>query len=401
MSQDSIKVGDVIEVETERLAYGGDAVARVEGLAVFIRGGAPHERVRARVIERKKNFARAVIDRIIDPSQQRREPLCRYFGDCGGCQLQHLSYQAQLEAKAGFIRDALARIGRIDWREEIKVHSASELGYRSRAQIKLEPPRSPERRGELRIGFNRAGSHSVCDVESCPVLVPELDAALASIRTAVKQEADASAYGGPFEIEMAAGDHGLAVFPEVAGFAATEIERRIGEHTYRFNATNFFQVNALLLDRFVAEATGNESGEVALDLYAGVGLFTLPLARRFEKVIGVESDPPAAKCARANLAGNGISNVEFHNERVERWLAGFKGRADLILLDPPRSGASEAVSPILQLKPPTIRYVSCDPTTLARDLRRLAEGGYKIAAITAFDLFPQTYHVETMVTLKG
>ncbi|HKY04575.1 MAG TPA: TRAM domain-containing protein, partial [Blastocatellia bacterium] len=231
MSKDSIKTGDVIEVVTERLAYGGDAVARVGGLAVFIKGAAPRERVRARVIERKKNFARAVIDQIIEPSPERREPPCRYFGDCGGCQLQHLSYGAQLEAKAGFVRDALSRIGKIDWREEIKVHSASELGYRSRAQIKLEPPRSPERKGKLRIGFNRAGSHSVCDVESCPVLVPELNSALARIRTSVKQEANGGGYGGPLEIEMAAGDCGLAVSPLLAGFDSAEIKRQVGGHT--------------------------------------------------------------------------------------------------------------------------------------------------------------------------
>lgn len=401
MSQDSINVGDIIEVETERLAYGGDAVARLAGLAVFITGAAPQERVRARVVERKKNFARAVIDQIIEPSPARREPLCRYFGDCGGCQLQHLSYEAQLEAKAGFVRDALARIGKIDWPEEIKVHSASELGYRSRAQIKLEPPRSPERRGELRVGFNRAGSHSVCDIESCPILVPELNTALASIRLSVNEQTNGSAYAGPFEIEMAAGDHSLALFPEMPGFPASEIKRRIGEHTYSFSATNFFQVNALLLDRFVAEALGDRSGGVALDLYAGVGLFTLPLARRFERVIGVESDTAAAKYARINLAENGISNVEFHNERVERWLAGFKGSPDFMVLDPPRSGAAEAVNTIIELKPSAIRYVSCDPTTLARDLRRLAEGGYKIASVMAFDLFPQTYHVETIVTLKA
>jgi 23S rRNA (uracil1939-C5)-methyltransferase len=161
-------------------------------------------------------------------------------------------------------------------------------------------------------------------------------------------------------------------------------------------------VNSLLLEDFVKEATANRSGKLALDLYAGVGLFTLQLARSFERVIGVESDPRAANFARRNISANNAANVEFHNSRVESLLKGLNSQQaapDFVLLDPPRTGAAEAIEGIARLKPSRITYVSCDPATLARDLRKLLDAGYSISNAVAFDLFPQTYHVETIATL--
>jgi len=163
VSTSSLKIGDRIEVTTERLAYGGDAIAHHEGLTVFVPLAAAGERLRVRVIERKKNYARAVIEAILEPSPERRAPLCAHFGDCGGCQLQHLNYDAQLAAKAAFIRDALTRIGKIDWPHEIPLLHAAEVGYRARTQVKLERGRGSSDQ-TLRIGFNRAASTAVCDV---------------------------------------------------------------------------------------------------------------------------------------------------------------------------------------------------------------------------------------------
>jgi 23S rRNA (uracil1939-C5)-methyltransferase len=151
--EETLNIGDLVEVTTERLAYGGDAIARHEGLAIFVAFAAPKERLRVRITERKKNFARAVIDQILEPSPVRREAFCRYFGDCGGCQLQHVSYEAQLEAKTGFVRDALERIGRIDWPHEIEIRHGAEFAYRGRAQIKVD-------RKEGRVGFSRAASNT-------------------------------------------------------------------------------------------------------------------------------------------------------------------------------------------------------------------------------------------------
>lgn len=407
MTSASANVGDVIEVTTERLAYGGEAVAHHNGLTVFIAMAAPVERLRVRITERKKRFARAVIEEILSPSGARREAPCGYFGQCGGCQLQHLTYAAQLEAKAGFVRDALSRIGRIDWPHEIEVRAADEFGYRARAQIKLGFERHGDAGQRLLIGYNRAGSHKVCDVAACPILVPALNSGLAELRSSLGARQGDKLLALPPEIEMAAGASGIAFDPQVAGLPSGAVTASVAEIDYSFSPTAFFQVNPFLLEALIVEAVGERAGGLAVDLYAGVGLFTLQLARRFDRVIGVESNPEAAEFARDNISENHVSNVEFFNASVERWLKEFsahkdsdlKSQLDLVLLDPPRGGAAEAVGLIAQLKPREISYVSCDPVTLARDLRALLDSGYGLTSVTAFDLFPQTYHVETVASL--
>ena len=390
-------IGDVIEVSTDRLSYGGDAVARYNGLAVFIPNAAPAERVRVRITERKKNYARGVIDRVIEPSQSRRAPRCQYFGECGGCQLQHIHYDAQLEAKAGFVRDALERIGRIDWPHKIEIRHGEEFGYRSRAQVKID-----WRAG--RVGFNRAQSNAICDITSCPILVPELDRALASIRTSLNREPDGQGDSPAISrIEIAAGESGVSFEPALQGLPVGTLQQSVDAATYTFNSTTFFQGNARLLGALLTEAVGESSGGLALDLYAGVGFFSIPLARRFSKVIGIESDPASVRFARDNIRANQRDNIEFYQSRVDEYLksliAANLPSPDLVLLDPPRIGAAEAIPLIIEMKPASITYVSCDPTTLARDLRKLIDSGYDISRLAAIDLFPQTYHVETVVSL--
>jgi 23S rRNA (uracil1939-C5)-methyltransferase len=397
----TLSVGDVIEVVTERLAYGGEAVARYSGLAVFIPFAAPKEKLLIRITEQKKNFARAVIERVLEPSAFRREPPCLYFGDCGGCQLQHLTYEAQLESKVGFVRDALQRIGRIDWPFEIKIRSAAEFGYRGRTQVTIDWQSS-------RVGFNRARSNAVCDVETCPILLPELDQALALVREAVVETRGSGHPESRFsQIEMAASGSSVALEPPIAGPPKGPLQQVVRDAVYSFGPATFFQSNARLLDDLIDEAVDQssaDSGELALDLYAGVGLFTIQMARRFKHVIGVESDPGTAKFALENIGANELTNVEFHTSRVEAWLKRYLDSEpvspDLLLLDPPRTGAAESIALVAQLKPSRITYVSCDPTTLARDLRLLLDSGYELSRITAIDLFPQTYHIETVAALR-
>jgi 23S rRNA (uracil1939-C5)-methyltransferase len=407
MTIESLQIDDRIEVTTERLAYGGDAIAHHQGLTVFVPLAAPGERLRVRVVERKKNYARAIIDSIIEPSPARRAPLCAHFGECGGCQLQHLNYNAQLAAKAAFIRDALTRIGKIDWPDEIAVLHAAEFGYRARAQVKLGRNHSSVDE-PARIGFNRLASNAVCDVVSCPVLVPELDAALTQLRQLSNDPSRAVSreLSRLREIEMAAGDDRIAFAPQTAGLPAGNVTRAISNLVYTFSPAIFFQGNPLLLEALVGEALDDYSGRVAIDLYAGVGLFSLPLARRFNRVVSVESDAEAARFARQNIKVNQMANVESRHARVEQWLADFAAQAgaetepvDLLLLDPPRAGAAAALAGIIALRPTRIVYVSCDPTTLARDLRRLLDAGYALDRVTGVDLFPQTYHVETVAHL--
>jgi len=395
----SLKVGDIVEVTTERLAYGGEAVARHQGLAIFIPLAAPGERLRIRISERKKNFARAVIDKILESSPARREPPCPHFGDCGGCQLQHLAYEAQLEAKTGFIRDALERIGRIDWPREIKIRHGAKFAYRGRAQVQLDGKTH-------RVGFKRAASSSVCDIAHCPILVPELNEALVSLRGAftgaIGTRSD-QASASSLQVDMAAGESGVSFEPPPPGFSIRTLQRAVRGAVYNFSGATFFQVNPGLLDGLVDEAVSEYSGDVAIDLYAGVGLFTIQLARSFNHVIGIESDPRTAKHAVENFAANAVTNAEFHISSAELWLKRFvetkAPSPDLILLDPPRSGAAGALPYIVALKPARISYVSCDPATLARDLRPLIDSGYELSRVTAIDLFPQTYHVETIASL--
>ena len=410
MSSQPLRIGDIVELTAERLAFGGDAVAHHNGLAVFITLGAPGERLSVRITEVRKNFARATIEEILVPSPSRRAAPCKYFGECGGCQLQHIDYAVQRAANVTFIRDALTRIGKLDWPHEIEVVASPEFGYRTRAEVKLERPRGGEA-GNIRIGFVHARSHSVCDVEDCPILVPELNSALHLLRSVIgesPQAADVTMHGrGVAEIDLAAGQSGVTVAPHLEGLPGGRISRVVRGAVYDFDAATFFQVNPFLLEALVEEAVGDAGGRSALDLYAGVGLFTVQLARQFESVAGIESDQRAAAFARQNLSSNGIENVEFHSAAVEPALnqivrsgkSRFR-RPDLLVLDPPRSGAAEAVPGILALEPRHVTYVSCDPSTLARDLRQLSASGYRLARVKGFDLFPQTYHVETVAHLE-
>ncbi|HYM00605.1 MAG TPA: class I SAM-dependent RNA methyltransferase [Blastocatellia bacterium] len=413
-----IKVGDVLDVRTERLAYGGDAIARHGNMVLFIPYAAPDEFLRVRVVNVKKTFARAVVQEIIEPSPERREPPCRYFGVCGGCQLQHISYEAQLNAKAGFIRDSLSRIGHIDWPHEIEILPSPEFEYRNRAQIKVQYPHGSHDSSAVGplVGLNKHGSHSVCDIESCPILEPRLNAALAELRRLAAERSLSGSVPGavaaelknlPPEVEIATGDSGVSFAPQFSGLPGGAVSRTVGSSVYKFTPEVFFQSNSFLLERLVRCAAGDGQGRLAVDLYCGAGLFTGALARTFGEVLGIESDRAAAALAVENMTGNGIANVRIINDSAENFARDYAGRVrhadvsrpDLLILDPPRTGAAEALSDLVEIAPENITYVSCDPTTLARDLRRLIDGGYVVHEIIGLDLFPQTYHVETIARM--
>ncbi|HMG37184.1 MAG TPA: class I SAM-dependent RNA methyltransferase [Blastocatellia bacterium] len=384
-------VGDVVEVTPDRIGYGGDAVARVDGLVVFIPFAAPGDRLRVRLIERRKHLARATIEEIISPSKLRRDPPCEYFGECGGCQLQHLNYDSQLEAKIGFVRDSLERIGHIRWTGPIEIEPSRELGYRSRARVQID-----RRTGS--VGFKRARSNSVCDITQCPVLSPELNDLLHQIRAMDLSASSRGLLSG--EIEAAAGDQGVSASARLTGLPTGDLEIEVEGLWFSFSPKVFFQSNSTMLSPLVREVVGREGGSVAIDLYAGVGLFTIPMARSFDSVVAVEADDRTAAYARRNVARNGVTNVRVMCTTVQgasRQL-GELG-AGLIVLDPPRRGAAEAIPMLAAMRPERIVYVSCDPVTLSRDLRSLVEHGFELVGVKAFDLFPQTYHVETVARL--
>jgi len=379
------------EVEVERILPGGMGLAHAAGKTMFVSLAAPGDRVRVRIDREQGNVLFASIEEILTPSPVRIEPPCPYFGRCGGCDFQQLTYEAQLAAKAEMIRDCLHRIARLDNVPEIVVTpSPNEWRYRMRATWQID-------REERTVGYYERGSRRVCDVADCAVLRPELQAKLEAVRAT-----DWSEFPTDLKhLDVVAGENGVSFAPRFAEFQTSELSLTVAQEVYQYNAESFFQINPSLLGPLVEFALGNAAGESALDLYSGVGLFTLPLSRRFKHVVAVEANPAAARFARRNLQRAGLTNTRVVTATVTDWFRNAAAeRADFILLDPPRAGAESAViKGMLDLRPRYISYVSCDPATLARDLRKLIAGGYTIDSIAGFDLFPQTHHVETVVRL--
>lgn len=386
-------------VTIERILPGGLGLAHAEGLTLFVALSAPGDVVRVRIDRIRGKVAFASIEEVIEPSSVRVEPPCPYFGVCGGCDFQQLSYQAQLDAKTEMIRDCLRRIAQIESPPEIVINPApQEWQYRVRANWQLDPITQ-------RLGYFESGSHRVCDVEVCAVLAPRLQEVLKRVRSEVHA---GSVVALPKDIRAVVGDAEVSVAPPLAGFETNDVSLSIAGERYSFNADSFFQVSPALLPELIVEALGTTKeepaqGNLAIDLYCGAGLFTLPLARRFARVVGVEVNERAAVFALRNLQDAQLRNAEVVTAGVGQWLKDHShsfASVDFLLLDPPRAGAENIViKGILGLQPRRISYVSCDPATLARDLKKLIAAGYALSSISAFDLFPQTHHVETIVHL--
>jgi 23S rRNA (uracil1939-C5)-methyltransferase len=380
-------VGDVVELRIDALAAGGDGVGRTaEGRVVFVPLTAPGDLVRARLTALHPRYAYAEIEEIVLPSPSRVAPPCSVFGECGGCSWQHMDYAAQCEAKRRIAEDALVRVGKLALPGPMTMRpSPQPYGYRARARVAVQAGR---------VGYRRRQSNALCAVETCPVLAPSADAVLrALVQGRPKRDG---------EWEIAAGAD--AARAHAVGADAPAFELAVGEDRLRVSAGVFFQANPALhgaLVEAVVRAAGR--GALALELHAGCGFFTLGLARAFERVIAVEADAAAAADLRHNLARAGLANVEVATERVESALAKRLAalRPDALVLDPPRTGLPRgAVERIRALAPARIAYLSCDPATLARDLAALVARGYALEGAEAFDLFPQTPHVEVLVGLR-
>lgn len=380
----------------EKIVPNGFGLGFAKKLTVFVSLAAVGDKVRVKINQVKGKTAFAEIVEVLEPSPDRTAPRCPYFGRCGGCDFQQLNYQAQLAAKIGIVRDCLTRIGRIDYQKEIPIiGSPRDYEYRSRAQWHVNTRKR-------KIGYFQRKSHDIIDVETCPILTPELEATLKDLRQEIAWE---TFWSEMVEIESATAGGAVSVYsPEIIEPTEEIVFTAYGE-AYRHDATSFFQGNPFLIEALIEAALNGAAGEMAIDLYCGVGLFTLPLARKFQKVFGVEGYDKAIDYAEKNTEHAGLSNVEFSRENVSVWLTENQinlKNPDFLLLDPPRSGTDkETVEGILKLQPKQISYVSCEPSTLARDLKIFCANDYLIEAITALDLFPQTHHVETVVRLKN
>lgn len=381
-----------LEVEIERLLPGGVGLAHAGGKTVFVSLAAPGDRLRVRVDREQGNVLFASIEEILTPSPVRVEPPCPYFGRCGGCDFQQMTYEAQLAAKAEIIRDCLHRIAQLEnFPDVVVTPSPITWRYRMRATWQID-------RKQQTIGYYERGSRRVCDVADCAVLQPELQATLEDVRST-----EWHLFPDRLQnLNVAADENGVSVAPPFAEFKKNELRLEIRGEVYRYNAQVFFQANPSLLESLIDFTIGDASGESAIDLYSGVGLFTLPLLRRFRRVSAVECVPSAVRFARWNLKDAGFDAASAILENVADWMSSVSmNDVDFILLDPPRAGAeSDVIKGILRVKAPRICYISCDPATLARDLKKLVAGGYVVHSLAAFDLFPQTHHVETVVHLR-
>ena len=386
-------VEKIFEVEIERLLPGGVGLAHAEGLTLFVSLAAPGDVVRVKIDRLQGSVGFASIVEILKPSAVRVEPPCPYFGRCGGCDFQQLTYEAQLQAKVEMIRDCLHRIAKLEVGDIPITPSVNAWHYRSRAMWQLD--------SDARLlGYFERGTNRICDVEYCAVLAPQLQQTLEKVRTYVAAKTSRQ----PRHIDAVLGNEGLSVSPAIAGFTARVISRRIADENYYFSADTFFQINHEMLEPLINAAMGDVTGQKAIDLYCGVGLFTLPMARRFARVTGVEANARAAEFARRNVAAAKLENIEIANLGVADWLKHSRSFEvlEFLLLDPPRVGCENAViAGILAMRPRRIAYVSCDPATLARDLKKLIAENYTLDSVAAFDMFPQTHHVETVARLTA
>jgi 23S rRNA (uracil1939-C5)-methyltransferase len=405
-----------IEITVEKLIFGGSGYARHKGKVVFVPFSAPGDHLIVRPVEEKKSFIRAEIVRILKSGKGRVDPVCVYFSKCGGCHWQHLDYRHQLEAKRQILEEALHH--RCPQTREMAIPMTAcpqPFAYRSRARIQLRG------KGErASIGFFRPGSHTIEDVESCPLFRRSLNEALSSVRQ-FKRKVDTDSK--PQEMDIACSeeedswatarrgesdaDEGVTTLLGTRRREDVILRKLVGEFTYSVTASVFFQANDFMVSELVAlvQNLGKPThGGPAVDLFAGVGLFSLPLARQFTYVVAVENSSPASRLCLRNANAAGLRNVQAECADVARWLE-VQGRSaagsfDLVVLDPPRTGAGpDVMKRISQLAPKRILYVSCDPQTLIRDLAEISPRDYGIRLVAGLDMFPQTYHFETVVQL--
>jgi 23S rRNA (uracil1939-C5)-methyltransferase len=420
--------GELLEIA--KPVYGGAFLARAEGKAIFVPLTLPGERVRVRITESKSGYSTAELAEVIEPSPGRVTPRCPYFGACGGCNYQHTGYERQLAFKETILRETLERGGVVP-PEQIAVLAADPWAYRNRVRLAFDVNGRP--------GYRSRKSHTLIPIAECPIAAPLLIAAAEAAGDALDR---VPANLRPKEILLfsdaaesalmatwfAAEDAGIRLeslaknlherIPQLrsaqlatdgrpghpartlAKWGEPSITYRAAGFDYRVDHGAFFQVNRWLVDALVDNVTAGQSGVLAWDLFAGVGLFARRLTASFAGVVAVESAPPAVDALEANLAGTTGTAVRANTLDFLR-SAPSNPRPDLIVVDPPRTGLGAEITTLLAaFAAPALVYVSCDPATLARDLRALTQAGYAIQSVTLADLFPQTFHLETIVHLR-
>jgi 23S rRNA (uracil1939-C5)-methyltransferase len=433
-----------MKLQIERAVYGGAGASHpsnVEGLGnvVFVPFTLPGEDVEVALADEKQTSGEAILTNILSPSANRVTPGCAHFGQCGGCQYQHANYSTQVDMKVEILRETLQRAG-LSELPEIYPHVAAEWGYRNRARLRLE-----DVDGTMQIGYNRRSTHEFLAIHECPILVPLLWHAANAlvqlgeqntvagrwVREAVEAEFFTDAEEKKLQLTIFVRKDrpgfnefcdqlrdsvpqlvgvGTALLPaqksprrlqrprQLSDWGTEGLSYKVAQESYWVSRGSFFQVNRFLLDSLVKLVTEGRKGSLAWDLYAGVGLFSRVLARQFEQVIAVET---VGSDLAKSFKGPGKRAVEATTAEFLRGAVVQRERPDLIVIDPPRAGAGAEVCELLaRVSAAELLYVSCDPLTLARDLKLLIEAGYRLAELHMMDLFPQTFHLETVAVLR-
>ncbi|HTT33241.1 MAG TPA: 23S rRNA (uracil(1939)-C(5))-methyltransferase RlmD [Methylomirabilota bacterium] len=432
-------MADELRLSIEKLVYGGDGLAHADGNTVFVPYVLPGEEVRAAAKTKKKKLVWAELLEVSTPAKERGAARCPHFQKCGGCHYQHIAPAEQLRFKKEILRETLSRLGGISWDGSIVEHAAEPYGYRNRAQwaVRSGLPRA--------LGYFLPESSIVVPIDECPVLSPQLARTFATLQEMTRsgtlpaniQEIEAFADSADEKIAL---NVAFERFPkpseELASIFRTalpaleslllldqkknrfelagpgHLAHEACGYKYRVSHLSFFQVNRFLVEDLLKTVTANARGGVALDLYAGVGFFTLPLGKTFQRVVSVDANLAATRDLKVNTEIAGIS-VTSHNEHAEEFLKKTDERPELVVLDPPRAGlGTESTRKLAELGAQEIAYLSCDPSTLARDLAVLTNSPrrpkeineprvrYEITEMHLFDLFPQTFHIETLVRLR-
>jgi len=396
------------EVTIDKWVYGGAGLGRVDGKVVMTPFTLPGERVRVEFVTDHGGFAEAKVAEILERSAERVEPQCPLFGRCGGCHYQHAGAQFQAAQKAAIVREVFQRVGKTQTPEQIGIIAGEPWGYRNRTQFHSDG---------RDIGFLEAGSHNLVSVEQCPISAPKINESLQALRYMIRDrgwprfvrslELFTNGERTMVNVLETESSRGVAkgffdwAGKQIPGADRGALEYEAAGMQFRVSHGAFFQVNRYLVDALADAAVEGATGGIALDLYSGVGLFTLRLAKQFTKVAGVESNHQAARDLTFNAERAGLT-IPVHPMQAEQYLEGRKSTPDFVLADPPRSGLGKhVVEHLIRLKPAEIRVVSCDPSTLARDAAGLIAGGYRFEKLTVVDLFPQTYHVESIATFRA
>jgi 23S rRNA (uracil1939-C5)-methyltransferase len=432
-------MAEELRLSIEKLVYGGDGLAHADGNTVFVPYVLPGEEVRAGIKTKKKKLIWANLQEVVEASKERGKAKCPHFQKCGGCHYQHFPAVEQVKQKKEILRETLSRLGGVNWEGAITEHTGEPYGYRNRAQwaVRKGMPRA--------LGYFLPESSVIVPIDECPVLSPRLAETFAKLQEMAR---GATLPEGILEIEAFAdsADEKVALnvafekYPKSAEVLASEFRAALpwleslllldqkknrfeltgpgflvheaGGFQYKVSHLSFFQVNRFLIEDLLKTVTAGAKGSLALDLYSGVGFFTLPLAKTFEKVLSVDANLAATRDLYANAETAGVTVIS-HNEHAEEFLKKTKETPEFVVLDPPRSGlGGEAAVKLAELGAKEIAYLSCDPSTLARDLAVLTNSArrpketaepsvrYEISEMHLFDLFPQTFHIETLVRLK-